>query len=215
MLGEADMNTLTELYIFEMIPKEQRVPDKAGWWRNVQQGKQVPYAFARSFQLTADVAMLSVAVYIGITTHAPGITIAGLELLFVGICALLFISRTFKRFLPVVGAYLAAICLAITLNLLFPGMWGSVGLYVLCVNVLYRFPLRWSLPLAGVCILALLATGGALQLLPFQHPGNPGMLAFNLALACALSWFGWTRRTQYLLVVRLHEVQEQLKEQMV
>jgi hypothetical protein len=37
--------------------KEQRAPDKAGWWRNVQQGKQVPYAFARSFQLTTDVAI--------------------------------------------------------------------------------------------------------------------------------------------------------------
>lgn len=41
------------------------------------------------------------------------------------------------------------------------------------------------------------------------------MLAFTLALACTLCWFGWTRRSQYLLVVRLHEVQEQLREQMV
>ena len=48
------MNRLAELYklyIFERIPQEQHAPDKAGWWRNVQQGKQVPYAFARGFQL--------------------------------------------------------------------------------------------------------------------------------------------------------------------
>lgn len=81
------MNRLAELYklyIFERIPQEQHAPDKAGWWRNVQQGKQVPYAFARGFQLTADVMMLSIAVWIGITTHVPGLTRAGLEFLFVG-----------------------------------------------------------------------------------------------------------------------------------
>ncbi len=209
------MNRLTKLYIFQMIPKEQRAPDKAGWWRNVPQGKQVPYAFARGLLLTTDVSMLSVAVWIGITTHAPGITIVCLEILFVGICALLLISRIFERFLPVVGAYLAVVGLGIILNLVFPGMWGVMGFYLLCVNVLYRFPLEWSLPLAGGCILALIATDGALRLLPAQHSGNPGMLAFSLALACALCWFGWTRRTQYLLVVRLHETQEQLREQMV
>src|SRR6266853_45502 len=85
---------------------------------------------------------------------------------------------------------------------------------MLFVNVFYRFPLRWSLPLAGVSILALITTDGALRLLPAPHPGNAGLLAFNLALACGLCWFGWTRRTQYLLVVRLHETQEQLREQM-
>jgi len=218
MLGEPDLNRLAELYklyIFEMIPKEQRAPGKARWWRNLQQGKQVPSAFARGFLLTGDVIMLSFAVWIGITTHAPGITIAGLEILFAGACALLLVSRRFKRFLSVVGAYLAVVGLGIILNLVFPGTWGVVVLYALCVNVFYRFPPAWSLPLAGVCILALIATDGALRLLPVQHPGNPGMLAFTLALACTLCWFGWTRRSQYLLVVRLHEVQEQLREQMV
>ena len=37
----------------------------------------------------------------------------------------------------------------------------------------------------------------------------------NLAVIVGLGWFSWTRRTQYLLVVRLHETEEQLKEQMV
>ncbi|GAC1346027.1 MAG: hypothetical protein NVSMB27_08960 [Ktedonobacteraceae bacterium] len=209
------MNTLTDLYIFEMIPKEQRAPDKAGWWKNVQQGKQVPYAFARGFLLTADVMMLSVAVMIVITTHAADITIAGLELLFGGAYALLLLSRKFKRFLPVVGVYLAIVGLASIINLAFPGMWGSLVLYMLCVTLLYRFPLRWSLPLALVCILALLVTNGEMRFLFVQRPENTGMLALNLALACGLGWFGWTRRTQYLLVVRLHETQEQLREQMV
>ena len=151
---------LYKLYIFEMRPKEQRAPGTVGWWRSVQPGKQVPNAFARSFLLTSDLIILSVAVLIGIITHAAGITIVNLELLFVGACALLLVARNFKRPLPVVGAYLTVIGLGVILNL------------------------------------ALL-------------------LAFNLALAAALCWFGWTRRTQYLLVVRLHETQEQLREQMV
>lgn len=205
---------LYKLYIFEMRPKEQRAPDKVGWWSNVQAGKQVPYAFARGFLLTADVMMLSVAVLIG-TIDSPGITRAGMELLFVGAFALLLIARISKRFLPIVGAYLAVVGLGSMLNLAFPGMWGSFLLYVLCVTVLYRFPLGWSLPLAVVCILALVVTGGSLRLLPVRYAGNPGMLALNLALAGALCWFGWTRRAQYLLVVRLHETQEQLREQMM
>jgi signal transduction histidine kinase len=86
---------------------------------------------------------------------------------------------------------------------------------MLCVILFYRFPLAWSLPLSGVCILSLVASDGALQLLLVRHPGNPGMLVFNLALAGGLCWFGWTRRTQYLLVMRLHEAQEQLRQQML
>src|SRR5260370_38110622 len=165
--------------------------------------------------LTGDVIMLTFAVWIGITTNAPGMAIAVLEILFVGACALLLVSRRFKRFLSVVGAYLVVVGLGIILNLVFPGMWGVVVLYALCINVFYRFPSAWSLPLAVVCILALIATDGALRLLPVQHPGNPGTPAFTLPPACTLCWFGWTRRSQYLLVVRLHEVQEQLREQMV
>jgi signal transduction histidine kinase len=89
-----------------------------------------------------------------------------------------------------------------------------VGLYTVCVIMLYRFPLGWSLSLAGICILTLLATDGALHLLPFPHPGSAGTLAFSLALAGGLCWFGWAQRAQYLLVVRLHETEEQLRKQM-
>ncbi len=204
MLGEPDLNRLAELYklyIFEMIPKEQRTPGKVGWWRNLQQGKQVPSAFARGFLLTGDVIMLSVAVWIGITTHAQGITIAGLEILFVGACALLLVSRRFKRFLSVVGAYLAVVGLGIILNLVFPGMWGVVLLYALCVNVFYRFPPGWSLPLAGVCILVVwMLTDLALLSradLSFVMPVTASTyvliaLAGRLLLNEQISWVRWT-----------------------
>src|SRR5260370_3509083 len=147
--------------------------------------------------LTGDVIMLTFAVWIGITTNAPGMAIAVLEILFVGACALLLVSRRFKRFLSVVGAYLAVVGLGIILNLVFSGMWGVVVLYALCVNVFYRFPPAWSLPLAVVCILSLIATHGALRLLPVHHAGNPGILSFTLALACTFRWFGRARRCQY------------------
>jgi signal transduction histidine kinase len=113
--------------------------------------------------------------------------------------------------------YLIVVGLGVVLNLAFPGMWGSVGIYNLCVVVFYRCPLRWALPLAGVCILALATTYGALQFLPITllQPANIGSAIFNLFLACMLCWFGWILRTQYLLVVKLHEVQKKLKEQVV
>lgn len=205
---------MTKLYVFEGASEEHHVSGKVRWWQNVQEGKQVPFAFARTLLLTSDLSLLSVAIAIGIMTHASIMTIVGIELLYLCIFALLFTARALKQVWPVIGCYLVVIVLTSMLNLLFPGAWGLVEMYVLCVTVLYRFPLNWSLPLAGLCVLALIVTDGAMPLAFVQHTGNAGLLAFNLALAAILCWFGWTRRSQYLLVMRLHEVQEQLREQM-
>ncbi len=207
-------NILKTLYIFEMMPKEQGVSSKARWWYNVPPGKLVPFAFARTLLLTSDLSLLGVAVAIAFTTHAPLLTTVGLELLFISTWALLVLARGLKQLLPIVGIYLVLIGLSSILNLVFPGTWGMVGFYVLSVSILYRFPPRWSLPFVIVCILALITTDGAVSLPFFHHPGNFGLLAFNLGLGVILCWFGWTRRSQYLLVVKLHEVQEQLREQM-
>ena len=213
--GETEMHMLAEfykLYIFEMIPRERRTLKKAKWWENVQRGKRIPYAFARGFQVTTDVALLSILIVSGLTTHASGITIAGMELLLIVVYALLLLARIARQFLPAIAAYLLIIGLGSILNLLFPGMWGSIVFYTLCIIVLYRFPPAWSLPLASMCILALIITDGALGLLLRQHSET---LALNLVVTGSLCWFGWTRRTQYLLVVRLQETQEQLRAQMV
>jgi signal transduction histidine kinase len=216
MVGRTEMHTLAELYklyIFEMLPREVRTQEKAKWWKNVQRGKQIPYAFARGFQITTDVAMLSILLMIGVTTHAPGITIVGMELLLIITYTLLLLARIVRQFLLAFGAYLLVIGLGSILNLLFPGMWGgSIVFYILCTTMIYRFPPEWSLPLASICILTLITTDGALGLLLLRQPE---MLALNLAVAGGLCWFGWTRRSQYLLVVRLHETQEQLRAQMI
>ncbi len=207
---------LKELSLFEVVPKERRTLEQTTWWNSVQRGKPVPYPFGRGIRLASDVLLLSVAVLIVVTTHAPSGTIATMELLFLGIYAFLLTARMVKHILLAVGSCLAVIGLATMLNLFFSGTWGSVGLYSLCVILPYIFPLRWSLPLAGISILALSVTDGILRFLPvaLPTPNNPGTSVFNLVLAFALCWFGWTMRTQYVLVVRLHEVQAQLQEQM-
>ncbi|HEX4203305.1 MAG TPA: sensor histidine kinase, partial [Ktedonobacteraceae bacterium] len=171
----------------------------------------------RGIALASDLMLLSVLVVIAATTHASVETIVVMELLFAGLYILLFITRLLTHIMSVTGGYLATIGLALSLNLAFPGLWGTVGLYTLCVVICYRLPLRWSLPLASVCVLALAVTDGPLSLflLPPGQSGNAGTVFFNVILAGVLCWFGSNLRTQYLLVVRLHEVQEQLQEQMV
>ncbi len=211
-----DLNNLTQLYIFEPVPQTQGLPGIRGWWSNtwgsVQQGKYVPYAFARGVRLIFDVVMLCIAIVISTTMHAPGLVIAGAELLFLATAALFVFSRAFRQFSHVVMVYLAIICLCILLNLFFPGRWGNVGLYMLSVILLYRFPPSWSLPLAGLSLLSLIVSDGVLPLLNAHQLET---LIPSLLLTASLCWFGWTQRVQYLLIVRLHEVQEQLREQMV
>ncbi len=183
------MNLLADyykLYIFEMKPKQLRVPGKVDCWKNVQQGKQVPSAFARTIMLTTDIAILSITITIDIVTHGSALTIAALELFYVAVFVLLLVSRAVKQFLPVLGSYFVIVGLAIILNLVFPGMWGSFVFYVLCVNLMYRFPPEWSLPLAAVCLLALIASDGAFQLLLLGHPASAGMLLLDLALLLRL-----------------------------
>ncbi len=201
------MSILTELYIFEMKDKESRNV----WWRNVQEGKPIPYTFARSFLLSLDVSILGIAVFIAITTQGSVVTKIGLELLFIGIYALLIRARSTQQFWRVTALYLAAIVLAAILNLVLPGNWGCILLYMLCITVFYRFPLRYAVSLAVLFICTIVTTDGVLLHLPSQL----GIVVLNVAAACSLCWLGWTRRTQYLLVVKLQETQEQLREQMV
>ncbi len=204
------MKTLTELYIFEANNKEQDTDGRgSSTWHNVLEGKYLPYTFARSFLLTNDIMMISLVLFIGITTQAPIVIRAGLELLFVFAYVLLLLARSTKQFWRVVGIYLVAIGVSIIMNLVFTGMWGSAILYILYVTLSYRFPLRWALPLTVLGFFALVATNGVLWHLSSQL----GTLGFNLALIAGLCWFGWTRRTQYLLIVSLRETQEQLRKQ--
>ena len=208
------MNLLPESAIFEVISEEERQARRWSWWRDVRLAPGVPFAFGRGIAITSDMILISVLVVIGFSTHAPAVTITLMELLFGGILVLMLITRWLKQIGAVVGAYLVAIGLGITLNLVFPGAWGNVGLYSLCVIICFRLPRRCSLLLVGLCILAFAYTNGILSFLPLPQPAYPGTSVFNLILTGALCWFGLNLRAQYRLVVRLHEVQGQLQEQM-
>ncbi|HTK11429.1 MAG TPA: sensor histidine kinase [Ktedonobacteraceae bacterium] len=204
-----------ETYIFETVSKEERTLGNARWWSGMQRRRHVPYAFSRGVLLTTDAVLLLVVGVLGFTTYAPIITVVGRDLLYLGTFALLLLARICKRFVSVVGCYLAVFGLGIVLDLVFPGMWGNAYFYMLCITVLYRFPPRWALPFAVSCILALITTNKALQLLPFPSSDNGWALLLPLAIGCGLCWIGSARRTQFMLVMQLHEVQALLREQMV
>ena len=230
------MNRLAALYeftIFVTVPGEQRGAGRAGWWSNAPRSQHVPSSFARAILLTIDAALLVVAGVIGFTTpvrlftvklytklppsqHA-GIaslsTIVGMELLFLGACALFLLARRCQRFFLVLLIYLVMIGLGMLLNLAFPDTWGDVALFLLCITVLSRFPLAWSLPLSGVCILALITTNGSVPVFPVRPPDTGWTLPSSLVLAGLLCGVGWARRTQLLLILRLQQTQALLREQ--
>ena len=203
------MNILTELYIFEPTSRERDIKE---WvWSNTLVGKCLPYAFARGFLLTNDLVLVGIALYFAITSQVSlGIRVI-FELLFIGAYALLLVARSTKRYQRVIGMYLIVIGAATIMNLIFPGIWeGDVILYILYVTLCYRFPLHWALPLTIISFFVLIVTNGVLWHLPSQLRD----LGINVALVVGLCWLGWTRRTQYLLIVRLRETQEQLRQQM-
>jgi signal transduction histidine kinase len=116
---------------------------------------------------------------------------------------------------PTALAYYAAVfVLNILLNLLFPGNWGDFGLLALCGFVLYRFPLRWSCPIVALSIAGLAENHGLNAVLLTRHLGSNSQLITLLAIAACLCWVGWSRRMQHLQVVRLQEMQKQLREQL-
>ncbi len=199
------MNALTEIYIFEQASREE------GTDKHTLVARHLPYAFARGFLLTNDIAMVGIALYLAIGSQAPiGIRVI-LEVLFVGAYVLLLFSRSTKQYWHVVGMYLIAIGAAVIMNIISPVTWeGGVILYILYVTLCYRFPLSWALPLAVSGFLAQTVTSGVPWHLSNQLEG----IGINAALATGLCWLGWTRRTQYLLIVRLRETQEQLRKQM-
>lgn len=210
------MNIPRNLYIFENIPCSEREQSHKSWWSAVEhmRGKAVPNALVSTLMLTSDVSLLSLTFLIWFTSHAPIPVTMGIEILYLSSYLLFIFSRASQQFLPAIIMYCAVVVLAVMLNSAFPGAWGVVVLYVLCATTFYRFPLQWSIPLAILCAVALITSSGSLHSLLGQHPANVGPIAINLGVFAILIWFGWTRRVEYRLVVKLHEVQDQLREQM-
>ena len=145
------MSTLTELYIFEAVSEKYDASGHEVIGSKVLEGKLLPYEFTRGFLLTNDLLMVGLAFYVAITTQAPVVVRAGLELLFIGAYVLLLFARSTKQFWRAIGTYLVAIGLTVIINLVFPGAWDwSYFIYSLspCPIVFLRAG-HYHLPLSA------------------------------------------------------------------
>ncbi|WP_211326038.1 hypothetical protein [Thermosporothrix hazakensis] len=89
---------------------------------------------------------------------------------------------------------------------------GDYGFYALCSLLFYRFPACWAAPFALIGMVALLlGNGGSHMQAAFQWSDLANM-SETLLLALLLIWGGGVQRSRYFLVVRLQEVQEQLRQ---
>ncbi|WP_242527537.1 sensor histidine kinase [Ktedonosporobacter rubrisoli] len=204
---------LLDICLFEEGPKDEGTEHRPGLWSNIRAVRGIPRIFFTGDLLFSDLAALFLAVYIVVTSLSMPLPLLVLtESIYLILAVLIIASRGLNRFPLVFLMYCAALLCSLLLNVLVPNNWGAYGLYTICGLVLYRFPRRWSLPLIAADILILLATNHHLQN-PWQW-SNLESLLLSFGIAVAIGWGGWSQRTQYLLVARLHEVQEQLRVEM-
>jgi hypothetical protein len=101
--------------------------------------------------------------------QVPLTMIISIEALFVTSLVLFILARITTHF-PVALAYFAAVLVPSVLpNVVFPGNWGDFGLLALCGFAIYRFPLRWSWPIAALSIVVLAETHGLNDFLLVRH----------------------------------------------
>src|SRR5438270_1249577 len=201
--------------IFGMVPEDKRQPGARGPFASIVVLGSAPKVFTRATLLSVDVVSIVWALLIIFTMqHSPVTTIISIEVLFVASVILLALARTSAHFSRVLAYYGITLVLSTFLNVVFPGTWGDFGLLAICGFAVYRFPLRWSWPIAAVSIIVLAQTHGLGKVLLTRHLSAGSPLVTPLGLAAFLCWTGWTRRTQHLLIVELQEVQAQLRAQM-
>jgi signal transduction histidine kinase len=209
------MTTPWNLTIFDMLPAEKLQTGARGPFAGVVVLGNTPRAFILGTLLTVDSVSLIWGLLTVLTLRAfPLPTIICSAALFLVDLVLLLFARSAMSFPAALAYYAAAFVLSILLNILFPGNWGDFGLLALCGFVLYRFPLRWSSPIAALSIVGLAENHGFNNVLLTRHVGSNSQLVTLLAIAAFLCWVGWSRRMQHRQVVRLQEMQKRLREQM-
>lgn len=144
----------------------------------------------------------------------PLTTIISGEVLFLASLALLILARMARNVPAALAYYAAVLVLSVLLNILFPGNWGDFGLLALCGFAIYRIPLHWSWPIVALSIVGLAETHKLNDILLTRRIDSSSQLVTMLIFAAFICWVGWSRRTQHLQVIRLQEMQKQLREQM-
>ncbi|GHO86300.1 hypothetical protein KSZ_43060 [Dictyobacter formicarum] len=168
-----------------------------------------------SFVLATDIIALVLAVQIILSiAHTPLPTTLLTEILFLATALIEIFARTMTHIVHVFIMYSICLLLSLLLNLLFPGNWGLFSIYIVCSIAVYRFPLPWALPLVLVSIAILTVSSGITSFLTSHRLNSLLPLLPFLAAALGISWVSWTRRSQFLLIHRLQEVQKQLQAEM-
>lgn len=136
------------------------------------------------------------------------------EIVFIAGLVIAAWARAVRPVWGIISFSLLAIALCVLLDMMTNADWGNLGLYVVIVTVVYRLPLRLSLPIAGLCALIILASEGLVNLLL----GNGNVNGTNIvsqgliigfAIAASLS-----QRSRHLLINRLERAQERLRDEM-
>ncbi len=123
-------------------------------------------------------------------------------------------ARALRSVWGVIGFSLLAIALCVLLDAMTHADWGNIGLYVVIVTVVYRLPLRFSLPISLLCALIILTAEGMINLLLGMSSASSmsivsQALIIGFAFAASLS-----QRSRHLLINRLEQAQERLRDEM-
>jgi signal transduction histidine kinase len=211
------MLTSPDIRLFSTEPAETPAPRKRELFGGIRILGSLPKAFLRETLIIVDIVSLIFAFLIVSTLYeqqSSTATIIGIEVFFLTDLALLLLSRKSVHFTTVLACDTAILILNVWLNVLFQGDWGNFGLLALCGYTCYRLPLRWAWPIVAASCIALAATNGLSALFLTRHLSGNSPLVTSLLIAAFLCWTGWTRRSRDILVLKLQEVQEQLRREM-
>lgn len=121
---------------------------------------------------------------------------------------------TSQKLSAIIGCSLLAIALCSALDLITHADWGSIGLYAVIAIISYRLPLRLSVPVVIVCTFVILMSQGVGNWLSARTAVNVGTIVTNLLIVGFAFVASLARRSRYLLINRLEQTQQQLREEM-
>jgi signal transduction histidine kinase len=121
---------------------------------------------------------------------------------------------TSQKLSAIIGYSLLAIALCSALDMITHADWGSIGLYAVIAIISYRLPLRLSVPVVAVCTFVILMSQGIGNWLSARAAVNAGAIVTDLLIVGFAFVASLARRSRYLLIDRLEQTQQQLREEM-
>jgi signal transduction histidine kinase len=122
-------------------------------------------------------------------------------------------SRASKSVLGIISLALFAIALCILLDTMTKSDWGVIGLYIVIATVVYRLPLRLSVPVSALAALIVLTSEGLFDLLLGRSAPIGALISQTLIIGFAFA-ASLAQRTRHLLITQLERTQAQLRDEM-